>query len=807
VAGGAEEAATGSGEGGEPTAGSWSTRELGEFVGFVARVAGGRDGLERAVEQAAESLDADLGALVSEGRVRAAVGFPADRWPTRATVEAAASSGGTLEIPNRGTFVTIAVDVEADPPHRLLLARSRPQRFDHEEVDLVRGMARVIAVAIRTLGLLDVERALRQRGERQGEENLRLVAALGERQVLLERLAGLQRSIVRRQALPEILEAVAEGARESLRADAVAIRLIGSEDDGMVRLVTSLGASQKLLGRWREARRVDLLSGDVLEHGRATILDSVDDTEAAAEFAAGGLRAAIIAPIHERGRVAGALAIGTRSEQRRFGAKDREVALAFAEHASLALSDARAVEEATHEAFHDSLTGLPNRTLFIDRLEHAMARVGRGGRPVAVLFCDLDGFKTVNDSLGHAAGDRLLAAVAGRLEASLRPADTVARFGGDEFAILLEELGEAGDARHAAGRLLEALRSPFDLVGREVFIAASIGIATTGADLETAAADELLRNADLAMYRAKARGKDRYEVFEPGMHAQVLRRMELEGDLKRAIERDQMLVHYQPIFDLPSGEVSGLEALLRWRHPTAGLIGPNDFVPLAEESGQIRALGRWVLGEACRQLALWRAKYPAYQWLYVSVNLSGVQLREPDLVAEVAAALGAAQLEPEHLMLEMTETVLMEDTETNAARLEAIRALGLRLAIDDFGTGYSSLEYLDRFPIDALKIAKPFVDRLGSGSGSEAIPRAIVDLAEIFGLTVIAEGIERPAQSVRLTELGCRFGQGNHLSPALPPERADAALFGAGLLAEPAADRESDPESLSPPAETERADS
>jgi EAL domain-containing protein (putative c-di-GMP-specific phosphodiesterase class I) len=228
-----------------------------------------------------------------------------------------------------------------------------------------------------------------------------------------------------------------------------------------------------------------------------------------------------------------------------------------------------------------------------------------------------------------------------------------------------------------------------------------------------------------------------------------------------------------------------VEALLRWQHPTRGLIMPADFVPIAEESGQIRAVGRWVLGEACRQLALWRAKYPAWEWLFVNVNLSGVQLREPDLVAEVASALRAAQLEPEYLMLEMTETVLMEDTEANAERLARMRALGVRLAIDDFGTGYSSLEYLDRFPIDALKIAKPFVDRLGSGPGAEAIPRAITDLAEIFGLVVVAEGVERADQPAALIELGCRFGQGNHLAPALPAPEADAALFGAGLLGSP----------------------
>ncbi len=258
--------------------------------------------------------------------------------------------------------------------------------------------------------------------------------------------------------------------------------------------------------------------------------------------------------------------------------------------------------------------------------------------------------------------------------------------------------------------------------------------------------------------------------------------MDMELDLKRAIERDQIVLHYQPIFDLPSGAVAGLEALVRWDHPTAGMILPAEFIPIAEESGQIVAVGRHVMREACRRLALWRARYPAYDWLYVSVNVSGMQLREPGLVDEVQSALREAELEPAHLMVEMTETVLMEDTATSTAMLESLRALGIRLAIDDFGTGYSSLEYLDRLPIDALKIAKPFVDRLGSGSGADAIPHAITDLAEIFGLVVIAEGIERLDQTGMLVELGCRFGQGNVLAEALTPEQADAAIFGAGLL-------------------------
>jgi len=630
--------------------------------------------------------------------------------------------------------------------------------------------------------------------------------ALRSREKLLERLSAIQRSIVDRVALPEVLDSIAEGARAHVGVDVVTIRLISPDDRLMTRLVSSSGASQHLLRRWHEARRGDVLSGEVLRTGEVAAVREPDPKRAAAEFAAERVRTAMIAPIHGRGEVIGTLAAGSLSIVRQFDQRDAEGLSAFAEHAGLALSDARAADETAHEAFHDSLTGLPNRSLFIDRLEHALARMTRDRRPVAVLFCDLDGFKTVNDSLGHAVGDRLLGAVGARLVGALRAGDTVARFGGDEFAVLLEELWGVQDATATATRVLEALRPPFDVAGREVFVSASIGVAMATPNNDPG---EILRNADLAMYRAKAEGRDRYSLFEPGMHAEAVRRMDLESDLTRAIERAQLAIHYQPIFDLARGHVTGIEALLRWRHPKRGLIRPGEFVPIAEESGQIRALGRWVLVTACRQLALWRAKYPAWEELFVNVNLSGIQLREPDLVEHVGYALRAAELEPRHLMLEMTETVLMEDTEANTERLEALRKLGVRLAIDDFGTGYSSLEYLGRFPIDALKMAKPFVDRLGSGPDSDAIPRAIVDLAEIFGLAVIAEGIERADQPPALVELGCAFGQGNQLAPPLPPQEADARLFRAGLFAHSAGEG-GDPDvtpDVTSRAESERADS
>jgi predicted signal transduction protein with EAL and GGDEF domain len=378
------------------------------------------------------------------------------------------------------------------------------------------------------------------------------------------------------------------------------------------------------------------------------------------------------------------------------------------------------------------------------------------------------------------AGDRLLILVAERLRGCLRPADTLARLGGDEFAVLLEDVREPEDGARAAQRILDALEAPFKLAGREIFVSASIGIAVGTDDPDT-----LLRDADLAMYRAKAQGKGRYAAFEAHMHTAVIERLELELDLKRAIERGELLLAYQQIFDLTNGDFAGIEALLRWRHPTRGLVLPMRFVPLAEESGQILDLGRWVLRAACQQAALWRARYPAVQGLKVGVNISAAQLREGGLITDVEEALEASQLDPDGLTLEITESSLMEDTEACARRLSALKDLGIEIAIDDFGTGYSSLTYLRRFPLDNLKIDRSFVAEIGGANKEPALVRAIIDLTEAFELRAIAEGIERDEQRERLLELGCNFGQGNVLSPPLTAAEADALLLNAGLRGRP----------------------
>jgi diguanylate cyclase (GGDEF)-like protein len=385
----------------------------------------------------------------------------------------------------------------------------------------------------------------------------------------------------------------------------------------------------------------------------------------------------------------------------------------------------------------------------------------------------------INDSLGHDAGDRLLVLVGERLQACARSSDTVARLGGDEFAILLEDEGDAAGARVVADRLLTSLKIPFEVLGREVFMRASIGIALSAGEPVTTG--ELIRNADTAMYAAKVAGKGRYEFFQPIMHVHAMRQFEVQADLQRALDRDEFEVHFQPIVDFSTGSIGGTEALVRWRHPTRGLLPPLEFIGVAEETGLIVPLGSWVMGEACRRTAGWRARYPNTADLWVSVNLSTRQLIEPDLAQQVQEVLDASGLDPAALILEITEGSLMRDVSETTARLRELKALGVRLAIDDFGTGSSSLGYLRQFPIDLLKIDKSFVDEVATGGPQgPALVRAIVELAQTLNLDTIAEGIEQGDQLDELRSVGCDSGQGFLFARPLPSDAMDAFLRDSG---------------------------
>ncbi len=422
----------------------------------------------------------------------------------------------------------------------------------------------------------------------------------------------------------------------------------------------------------------------------------------------------------------------------------------------------QAEERLLHNAYHDVLTGLPNRALFMDRLKRSLDRAkDRQDYLFAVLFLDVDRFKVVNDSLGHQVGDQLLVAIARRLEGSLRPGDMVARLGGDEFSIVLDHLKQAGDAQQAAERIQKELAAPFSLSGHEVFASVSIGIALSLTPYDQP--DDFIRNADTAMYRAKDQGRGRFEVFDKGMHARAIALLELETDLRRAITRDEFCVHYQPIVSLENWRIAGFEALLRWEHPEHGFVSPSKFIPVAEETGLIIPIGRYVLAEACRQLREWQQQFPSDPPLTISVNLSGKQFSHPNLIEEIKEILAETGLDASSLKMEITESAIIENIELATATLKNLKALGIKISLDDFGTGYSSLSYLHRFPIDTLKIDRSFVTRMNLPKNSEIV-RTIVTLAVNLGMDVIAEGVETREQVIHLTGLDCEFVQGYLLS-------------------------------------------
>jgi diguanylate cyclase (GGDEF)-like protein/PAS domain S-box-containing protein len=444
----------------------------------------------------------------------------------------------------------------------------------------------------------------------------------------------------------------------------------------------------------------------------------------------------------------------------------------------------RAEEQLQHDAFHDALTGLPNRALFIDRLQAALARLqgalARGHQKgmFAVVFLDVDRFKVVNDSLGHSVGDRLLVELSSALKTAVRPGDTVARLGGDEFTILIEDMEGREEAIAVAERIQSVLREPLTLAGHEVFATVSMGIALSAPSYRRA--EDLLRDADTAMYHAKALGKSRHQVFDSSMHARARKLLQLEHDLRRAIDRREFRVHYQPIVRVDDRRISGFEALVRWEHPERGMVGPSEFIHLAEETGLVVPLGRAVLEEACRQAAAWQRS--SGDDLTVSVNLSVKQFGQPDLVEQVDGALRQSGLPSRLLKLEVTESMVMENTDAAIALLRRLKALGVHIAIDDFGTGYSSLSYLLRLPADTLKIDRSFVSGTGDAGRNVSIVRTVVSLANSLGLGVVAEGVETEQQRALLEELGCPLAQGYLFSPAVDREAALRLVTGEAVM-------------------------
>jgi diguanylate cyclase (GGDEF)-like protein/PAS domain S-box-containing protein len=523
----------------------------------------------------------------------------------------------------------------------------------------------------------------------------------------------------------------------------------------------------------------DSHAGAALESGLHVI---VDDWSSEKRFSMPpalrvmGVRSSLAVPIAGKERPFGVLDIHS-TEPSRFTPQDVHFAQASANVLADALERHTADEALRHRVLHDSLTGLPNRLSFVDSLRDALRRSIASGSPVGILFLDLDHFKLINDSIGHHAGDDLLKVVAPRLRAHLRPGDIVARFGGDEFGILVDRLTDEEEALAIADRVAAAFSEPYTMGGADHFVTASIGIAVahpTGR--EPVDAELLIRDADAAMYRAKERGRGRCELFDAAMRARAVRRLETERDLRHALDRSELELHYQPVIALGSGEIVGLEALVRWNHPERGLLDPGEFVPIAEDSGLIEPIGSWVQETACRQALGWHELRPDQRPLDVAVNLSARQVAHRDLADSVREILARTGLDPVNLRLEVTESVLVEESASATATLEALSEIGVRLVLDDFGTGYSSLAYLNRFPFDALKIDRSFVDGLGIEQERTAIVEAVIGMARALSLDAIAEGVENEAQLSELRRLGCDYAQGHLFSRPLAPHKVTNLL-------------------------------
>jgi diguanylate cyclase (GGDEF)-like protein len=799
-----------------------ATQRLAEFLAVVSRASDETAAVVVAIERAAQALEAEVAAVLdSADTVVGSVGFARGRVPVAELVEVVAGQRAELDVPGAGRCQATAAALEGTGRGHLLVARSGEDGFTVDERSLLRGMARVLDLTVESLRRFEAERA-------QTEENARLVTSLQRRQRLLEEISMIQRAITRRDPLDDILAAIADGAQRLFGDEMVALRMLDPDAPDSLLLVAHRGLSEGVAKRlWRVAVTDRGVSQLAFRRDRVEVMnDYADNPDAVPDGVADRLVSAMAAPVHEGARVVGTVSVGSKRPGRTYGPADREVLRVFAEQVSLAVTDAR-TQEAMRQAFHDSLTGLASRALFLDRLDHALARAAREGTRLAVLFVDLDRFKNVNDSLGHSAGDRLLAEVAQRLRGCLCEDDTAARLGGDEFAVVLE--GVAGDewATTMARRIIDRLRAPFVIDGQEAFIDASVGIAfNTEPEV---GAQALIRNADLAMYQAKKDGKGHYEIFRPAMRSVFLDSLELEARLRRAIGRGDFELRYQPIVELATDRVVGVEALVRWRYAEHVLVGPPEFVPLAEETGLILPIDRWVLSEACRQAGDWNARLGLDRPLTINVNLSARHLQQVDLPEFAASALARGRLDARHLVIEITESLMLLDTEATLDRLHRLRQLGVRVAIDDFGTGYASLAYLRQFPVDIIKIDKSFVAGAGSGAvaegngagaagladagladaglanaglayagladagladaglakaGAPALARGIVQLGQTLRLATIAEGIETAEQLAELRAAGCRYGQGYYFAPPVTAgdieellrERAGAAV-------------------------------
>jgi diguanylate cyclase (GGDEF)-like protein len=754
-----------------PFAGSsdgWALEQLTAYLFGLADAGDPETVVLEAVDRAAEALEAEVAALVVGSSVVAAIGFSQGDIPDDELLAIAQGRPSIADLPGLGPCHVSVAHFEGERDGivgragSLIVARTGDVGFSIEERNLLRGMSRALALNMQAAQVL---------------------SAMRERQHLMERLTRIQRSINSRAPLPEVLQAIVDGASELIGDTVAGLRHIDPTDPdyAVLSCAVNLEPGSPLGDRIRVGEGA---GGRAISENQLVVMhDYAGRADALPNWAELKLEAAMAAPVHENGVVVGSLVVGSRTPHRRYSAAEQAILMSFADHVSLALTDAmttqslrRALEAARHDAMHDELTGLPNRALLRDRLDQAWVRGSHNGSPIALLFLDFDDFKDINDSLGHDAGDKLLVALASRLAESLRPGDTIARLGGDEFAVLIENLSASSTAEDVAKRMLEVLTEPAMVNGREVTMRGSVGIAVSNFTEQNS--QSLLYSADLAMYEAKRRGGARYVLYQPDMHQGTLERLDVEQALKVAISGGELVLHYQPIEHLETGRIIGAEALVRWQHPTRGLLGPMEFVPIAESSGLIVRLGEWVLRTACEQASRWPND------IEIAVNLSPRQL-ESDLPQMVRDVLACSGLRSERLTLEVTEATVMADSVETMWIIEELHAMGVRLAIDDFGTGHSSLARLRTLPVDQLKIDQSFVSTLGVDHGTEVLVSAIVALAHGSGLIAVAEGVETPSQRRLLVELGCDRAQGYLLSRPIDAESIAKLLHSHVLVQNP----------------------
>ncbi|HUB70756.1 MAG TPA: EAL domain-containing protein [Acidimicrobiales bacterium] len=755
----------------------WATQQLAEFLAVTTTAADEHVAVVHALERLVESFGAEAGAFLRGDLVVASLGWTVGDDPEDQLLGVAAGEQSSVDLPGAGPCEATVVPVDRDERTMLVLARAG-EAFSADEVALLRGMARVLSLALRLLGALIAER-------RQAEENARLVSSLRERQALLERLSAVQHRISSRAPLPDVLNAITNGVAELLGNELAVLQLADGGPEGLSLSVTPpgappLGAPGARAGGARRPGAAPVSPGvgaQAIRENRLCIGAMGPEATAGPPFPGHPeLRSAMAAPVRIEGKAAGSLVVGTARAGRPYPPSEQAILTAFAEHAGIAINDARAVQatkkaldDAKFQATHDELTGLPNRACFYERADQVLSLAGREGTSTAILLFDLNHFKEINDTLGHKYGDRVLCEIGPRLRQGLRQSDTLARLGGDEFCVLLPRVESRRSALEVAERILILLEQPFYVEGMALVVEASCGVAIAPDD--GGDADLLLQRADVAMYVAKGSHMG-VVAYDDELNTNTVGRLNLLGEMRTAVQKGQYVLHYQPKASLRDGRVEGVEALLRWQHPTLGLLPPTEFIPLAEHAGLIRPLTSWVLDAALEQLANWRRQtgIPLPDRLSMAINVSARSLLDDTFPHQVVAALERWGVPAYLLGLEITESTIMSDPPRARRLLGELAESGVKVAIDDFGTGYSSLSYLKDLPVTELKIDKSFVLDMNTNPSDAIIVRSVIDLGRNLGLFTVAEGIEDRQTWELLRDLGCDCGQGYFLAKPTPAD-------------------------------------